>query len=110
MYKDPLSYEFLTYCWVIVLAAWGGLASYVRKLRQGYIRFSLAELIGEICVSAFVGIITFFMCESSEFNQIFSAALIGITGHMGSRAIFIFEKIVEPLFTKISGKANDNAH
>lgn len=92
--KDPLSYTYITYLWVIFLASWGGAASYIRRYRMGGKVFSLPELVGELCISGFVGVMTFYLCEASEINQIASAALIGITGHMGSRAIFLLEKIV----------------
>lgn len=92
--KDPLNYAMLTYFWVIGIACWGGIAGYIRKLKAGHTeRFKIAELIGEMVISSFVGIITFFMCEMAHFDHIVAAALVGITGHMGSRAIFIMEDI-----------------
>lgn len=99
--KDPLSYQLITYGWVVVLSMWGGLAGYVSKLKKGIItRFSLAEVIGDIVVSGFVGVMTFFICESAGVPQIVSAALIGISAHMGSRALFVFESAAERLFQR----------
>lgn len=102
--KGPLGYEFMTYLWVIGISSWGGIASYVGKLKSGYSRFSFSELIGVICISGFVGIVTFLFCESAHINQIGSAALIGIGGHMGSRAIFLLEKTLEKVIKKWLGK------
>ncbi len=105
--QDPTSYALITYVWVILISSWGGIAGYVRKLKKGHVRFSIAELIGEICISGFVGIVTFFLCEASELNQILSAALIGISSHMGSRAILMMEKIGEKLFRRWLNQVED---
>ncbi len=98
--KDPFSYTMLTYFGVIALSSWAGLVSYIRKIRAGHCRFSVAEVIGEICISAFVGVLTFFLCESTEIAPVLTAAFIGISGHMGSRAILIIENILENLIKK----------
>ena len=102
MDKDPLSYSVLTYVWVVLLAAWGGVAGYIRKVNEaGPARFSFAEIIGEIVISAFVGVLTFYLCEASNINQLISAAFVGISGHMGSRAIFALEKLMQKRFGKL---------
>lgn len=97
--KDPSNYGVLTYLWVIILSSWGGVVSFMRKQRQGKVRpFNFAELIGEIGTSAFVGMITFLLCEWSNTPSMLSAALIAISGHMGSRALFGLEQVVEHKF------------
>lgn len=69
--------------------------SYYRTLRSNQDdRIRLMELIGELFTSGFVGIITFWLCEQSGIPQLYSAALVGITSHMGSRAIYIAEQFV----------------
>ncbi len=99
--KDPMSYEMATWAWVGVLSAWGGISSYVRKLRLGVVtRFSLVEIIGEVVISGFVGVVTFFICETSGIPQLLSAAIIGISAHMGSRAIFVLEQTVDRFLRK----------
>lgn len=94
--KDPSSYSLLTYAWVITLSAWGGAVSFMRKRRRGLVRpFSWVELLVEVCTSAFSGVLTFWLCEASRIEPLLTAALVGISGHMGSRAIFYLENIVE---------------
>lgn len=84
-----------TMFWVLTLSTWGGIAGYVRKLKQGMTkRFSLTELIGEIVISSFVGVITYFLCKSSGFDETITAAIIGVSSHMGSRAIYLIEILV----------------
>ncbi len=110
--KDPSSYEAITYAWVFSLSSWGGIAGYIRKIKSGCARFSIAELIGEICISGFVGIITFFLCESAQIHQVLAAAVIGISSHMGSRAILTMERLLECIVQRIADrwvKRNDRA-
>jgi len=91
--RDPSTYSLLTYAWVFGISMWGGIASYVGKVRDGHTgRFSITELIGEVCTSAFSGVMTFYLCELAELDPLLTAAFVGIAGHMGSRAIFVIEK------------------
>ncbi len=90
--KDPATYSMITYAWVIALAVWGGAVSYLRKVRDGIIhRFMVMEFVGEIVTSGFVGILTFWLCEAANIDALITAAFVGISGHMGSRAIFMIE-------------------
>jgi len=98
--KDPTSYSLLTYLWVFGMAALGGIAGYIRKIKSGMLsRFSIVELIGEIVISAFVGIITFYLCEYAEIPSVLTAAFIGVSSHMGSRAIFMMETAADRAFS-----------
>ncbi len=38
------------------------------------------------------GLITFWLCEAAQFNPLVTAALVGISGHMGSQAIYQLER------------------
>ena len=84
--------DLLTYAWVFGLAMLGGAASFVRRVRSGQAKYSnIIELIGELVVSAFAGLVTFFLCRSAGFDEMLTAAFIAISGHMGTRIIFMFE-------------------
>jgi len=97
--KDPTTYSLLTYAWVTVLSSWGGLVNWLRRRREeGARKFSFIELIGELVTSAFAGIITFWLCEAADIAPLISAALVGISGHMGSRAIYQMEHWAEARF------------
>lgn len=97
--KDPMTYGLITYAWVSLLAAWGGAVNFIRNVRSGHARpFNFMELIGELMTSAFAGVITFWLCQAAELNGLITAAMIGISGHMGSRAIFHFEQWAESRF------------
>lgn len=84
--------DLLTYAWVFGLAMLGGAASFVRRVRNGEAKYSnIVELIGELVVSAFAGLVTFFLCRTAGFDEMLTAAFIAISGHMGTRIIFKFE-------------------
>jgi len=91
--KDPTNYALLTYLWVLFLSAWGGVVSFLAKVKAGNARaFNFVELIGEIVTSGFAGVLTFWLCEAAGINGLVTAALVGISGHMGSRAIYKMEQ------------------
>ncbi len=99
MEKDPANYGWLTYAWVMALSSWGGMVSFWRKRKDNLVRpFNFTELVGEIMTSAFVGVLTFWMCEFSSISPLMTAAMVGISGHMGSRAIFGLEQVFEARF------------
>jgi len=84
--------DLLTYAWVFGLAMLGGAASFVRRVRNGEAKYyNIIGLIGELVVSAFSGLVTFFLCRSAGFDEMLTAAFIAISGHMGTRIIFMFE-------------------
>ena len=93
--KSPEGYGLITYLWVLGLAMWGGVAGFMSKVKNGSVRpFSLMEFIGEIVVSGLVGVCTFFLCEWAGLDQLFTAAAVGITGHMGSRGVMLLERVI----------------
>lgn len=97
--KTITGYALLTYAWVIALSTWGGLVNYLSKIRAGHIaRFNITELIGDMAVSGFSGLLTFWMCQAAGFNELTTAIFVGISGHMGARMIGKFEKILSRKF------------
>jgi len=94
--RDPTTYSWVTYAWVIMWSVLGGLVSWYGKIKAGAARpFNLTELFGEIATSAFAGITTFYICEWGGVDPLLSAVFIGIAGHMGTRFVFFAEKMLE---------------
>ena len=87
----PQDFTIVTYAWVTLLSLWGGLANYVSKVRSGTSRFNLMEVFGEIIVSGFAGVMTFYICAAAHTPEIITAVAVGISGHMGARIITMFE-------------------
>lgn len=102
--KDPTSYTMLTYAWVGLLSAWGGAVNFMRKRKSGTARpFNVTEFVGELVTSAFAGVVTFWLCEAAGIAPLVTAALVAISGHMGSRAIFQLERWAEGRFGMKAG-------
>lgn len=95
--SDPFSAKSLIpTLWMVLIAALGGVANFYQKVRMGKARaFNIMELVGEVLVSAFVGLVTFWICKGYGVSEWLTAAAVAITGHMGSRAIFIGEQLLE---------------
>lgn len=86
--KTPLSYSLSEYGFVLATALLGGLASWFAKVRRGeLLAWNLSALIGELCVSAFAGLLAFWGCEALGVQPLVTAAVIGISGHAGARGI-----------------------
>lgn len=98
--KDPTSYSWITYAWVLVVSALGGIANYIRKVKAGR-EFSIMEVVGDIVISAFAGVLTFWICELGGMPPLATAAFVGIAGHMGSRAIALLEDRIKRRFGKL---------
>jgi len=102
----------LTYSWVIALAIGGGVANYIQKVRLGQVaRFNFTELIGDMFIAGFTGLLTFWMCQAAEFSEFMTAFFVGVAGHMGGRLIGKMEQFMsrkldlaqEPVDTKKEG-------
>lgn len=106
--KDPTTYSYITYLWVLGLACWGGTVNFIAKIKSGNARpFNITEFLGEILTSAFSGIITFYLCELSDTPPLMSAVFVAVSGHMGTRLIFKFEQYLENKFKKLYGETSD---
>lgn len=79
------------YVMAIALSAWGGIvASLTRNRRR---KFSLRELLLDVAISSFVGILTHLLCRWANLDGYMSAILIAVSGHMGTRALAGFETL-----------------
>jgi hypothetical protein len=94
--KDPLSYPLRVYGFMLAIAILGGFVSWYAKVRRNEIpASSMFHLIGEVTTSAFAGMLTFFACEYVNFPQILTAALVGVSGHMGAKLISMAEEVAK---------------
>lgn len=95
--KDPSSYSVVTYMWVLILSMWGGVVRMVLDINRGekHWRQIIAFFVGEMCVSAFAGVMTFYFLESFEVRPLYTAVMTGIAGYMGGRAVSGFEAIYQ---------------
>jgi len=97
--NDPSNYSILTYAWVLILSVWGGITHYIKKFKTGTLqRFSISELVGDIFISGFIGVMTFYLCEYAHFDKMLTAFLVGISSHMGTRGLMMLEEITAKKF------------
>jgi CHASE2 domain-containing sensor protein len=90
--RHPLDYPLQQYAFILGVALLGGLVSWYAKVRAGRLHgWNLMHLIGELATSAFAGLLAFWLCAWAGANPLVTAALVGIAGHMGARAIAVFE-------------------
>lgn len=105
--KDPLSYPLRTYGFMLAVAILGGFVSWYAKVRRNEIPGgSVFHLIGEITTSAFAGMLTFFACEYANFPQLLTAALVGVSGHMGAKIITLVEEAAKKRIEQRAGVAS----
>jgi len=91
--KSPLSYSLYEYGAMLGIAMLGGLVRWYLAIRKGDMTtVSLSALIGELCVSAFVGLITFWLCEAMYIQPLYTGAIVGVAGHMGARMLVMAER------------------
>ena len=93
--KTPLSYSLAEYAVVLMIALLGGLANYYIKAKNSGKAYSLAALVGELCVSAFAGVIAFWLCEAAGIAPLLTAAAVGMAGHAGARGLDWLERIIK---------------
>lgn len=97
--KDPSTYSWLTYLWVIFLSAWGGVVRFLqnikdRKDKKMTLKRVFIELAIGACTSIFVGVLTFYICEAAHFQPLWTAVCVAVTGHMGAEGLMLVRKAV----------------
>ena len=94
--EGPEAYHWVTYAWVIFMGVWGGVASWIRKVREGHARpVHIMELLGEVVVSTNLSIGTVWLCEWQKLDPVLSAAIVGVSAHFGTRGFFLLESALE---------------
>lgn len=75
----------------IILAMFGGLVAFIRKLNESTsplpLKVIFMRLIGELIISAFAGLMVYLLCQYLSFNVFLTAMMVGIAGNLGGRAI-----------------------
>ena len=90
--KTPWGYTLKEYGFVLGMALLGGVVEWYAKVKRGELNTSnLTALVGELTTSALAGLLAFFVCEWLGVNQLLAAAVVGISGHMGARALALGE-------------------
>lgn len=105
--RNPLSYSLAEYGLMLGVAILGGIVAWIRKVRAGeYPAWSLGQLIGEMAISAFAGLLTFWGCEYFSFPQLLTASLAGISGLASSKFLSMAEAGAQKWLEKKIGLEN----
>lgn len=103
--RDPTTYHWLTYAWVLTLSAWGGIVKFLSRIKhRRSFRDALVDLGVGLVTSTFAGVVTFFICEATKIEPMWSAVAIAISGHMGAEAIRLFQNSMRERFPLIFGR------
>lgn len=106
--NDPNNYNLFTYLWMVFIASWGGAVNYISRLKRGVVtRFSFIELLGELVISGFSGVLTFWLCEAMSVDPLITAASVGIAGHAGGRTVYFLEQIMVNRLERIAKKLGE---
>lgn len=98
--RSPLDYSLKQYGLTLGVAVLGGFVAWYSKVRRGEIpMWSINHLVGELSTSALAGLLCFWICEWASFPPLLTGALTGICGHMGTRAVTMFEQFAERKFS-----------
>jgi len=91
------------YIWLMMIAIWGGTVNYLSRIKQGKVgAFSFIELVGEWTISGFAGLLSAFICIESSLSWEMTAFFTGVSGHLGGRAIALFEEYAKQKFPVIN--------
>lgn len=97
--RDPLDFPLRQYAFILAISLLGGMVSWYAKVRQGTVQaWNVMHLIGELATSAFAGLLAFWFCAWANTPPLIAAALVGVAGHMGARAIGAFEEWAQRKF------------
>jgi hypothetical protein len=96
-------FEFIRTTWhFLALAMWGGVANYAARVKGGTAHaWSIFELAGEMVISGFVGTLAYVACKEFAVTEWITAATVGMAGHLGSRSVFILERILRAKFARV---------
>lgn len=106
--RDPLEYPLKQWALVLGTALLGGLVSFYAKVRAGKVQaWNFMHLVGELTTSAFSGLMAFWFCELVGAPQLLTVCIVGISGHMGARAIAAMESAAERRFNQVTGSPGE---
>lgn len=110
-YKEPGNYSLITYIWMLLIACWGGAANYISRIKSGNEpSFRFLTLLGELCISGFSGLLTFYLCVHYQIEPLITAVFVGVSGHAGGKTVQVLENVLNRQLQGINikfGSGND---
>ena len=90
MIGGPQDPPIAVYLWVLWLSWWGASVAYLQRIKdRGPSGFSVWIFFIELLTAGFVGFVTYTLCDLQGLDQRMTSIVVAISGHMGTRAIFL---------------------
>jgi hypothetical protein len=86
-----LSKNILTILWISALSTLGASVGYINRI---------SELIGEVVISFFLAIVTYFLCKGSGVNEILIVGVVGVVSHLGTKGLSMLEQVIPKAICK----------
>lgn len=94
--KDPTTWTASIWVLALTMGTIGGVVNWYARIKRGHTRaFNIVELLGEIFTSGFVGLLVFMGLAGLEQPLGVCGAAAGVSGHMATRLLFVFERAIE---------------
>jgi hypothetical protein len=94
--------------WSVFLCLLGGFVRFSQNVQAGHARpWNFTELFGEMAMSAFVGSLAYKLCLGMHCPTEFVPAIVGVTSHMGARALFKAEVFANIFANRKMGLPDD---
>jgi hypothetical protein len=98
------------YLIIALVALWGGVVSYYRRVVKGELKHAIWRMLGELTVSAGAGMGVALLMLDAGAPTVWATACGGIAGHMGGRVFDIGEEILANTLQGLAGKDRRNTH
>jgi hypothetical protein len=77
-----------------VFAFWGGIVSYLHRVRRGKKGINWREFLIDVITALFAGLLVFFIAVSLGVPSLMAGSLSGLGGHAGTRTVFLLQGIL----------------
>ena len=106
MSHDPFDLPLNRYLLFALIGLFGGLVARLQYWAGGEVphcwRCALFRLLVDMMTSGFCGVLTFWLATEFELSGVLTAVLAGISGHMGSRSLFLIERILQKRLQRLA--------
>lgn len=106
--SDPTDFSIGRYLLFALIGLLGGLVARMQYWAGGERphcwRCALFRLTADLMTSGFCGILTLWLASEFQLSGALTAFLAGISGHMGSRALFLTERILQRRLQRLGGQ------
>jgi hypothetical protein len=105
--RDPLELPLRQYGAMLAAALLGGFVSWIGRVRAGQAAVTAFSFVGEMCTSAFAGLLCFWTFEAWGIDRLYTIAAVGVAGHMGTRAIVLAERRLQAVLKIKEGQEGE---